>query len=114
MANLEAFVQSVLVEIINGVKAAQVEVGEPGTVSPELNRYKGTWRGQTTSRDAPVHMVEFDVAVGTSESTATTGGVGVILGVLALGTKGESAQGGSSLSRIKFSVPIRLPEQPES
>jgi len=56
-----------------------------------------------------VQTVEFDVAVTATEGTDTKGGIGVVAGVFALGSQGQSSEEISAVSRIKFSVPITLP-----
>jgi hypothetical protein len=54
--------------------------------------------------------VEFDVAVTVAEGTATKAGIGLIVGPVTLGTTGQSANQNSTVSRIKFEVPVAWPE----
>ena len=56
-----------------------------------------------------LHPIEFDVAVTTTEGTETKGGIGVFVVAVGLGSQGKSDATNSSSSRIKFSVPIFLP-----
>lgn len=107
---LKDFISETLNQIIDGVKDAQEHAkgtgaaispmaygGEPG---PELN-------------GMPVKDIEFDVAVTATEGTKTKGGIGVFVGPVGLGTHGQSDTASSSISRIKFVVPLSLPEQQE-
>jgi hypothetical protein len=63
-----------------------------------LNTYTGT-----------AQIVEFDVALTAMEGTGTKGGIGVVAGMFALGSTGQSKEESSSVSRVKFSVPLSLP-----
>ena len=56
-----------------------------------------------------VQKVEFDVAVTASTGTATKGGIGIMVGAIGLGSQGKSEAQDSSISRIKFLVPMVLP-----
>jgi hypothetical protein len=51
-------------------------------------------------------MVEFNVAITIKNSTETKGGVGIFIGAIGLGSQGKSEEGNSTLSTIKFSVPV--------
>ena len=56
-----------------------------------------------------VQKIEFDVAVTASSGTATKGGIGIMVGAIGLGSQGQSEAQDSSVSRIKFVVPMVLP-----
>ncbi len=94
---LEDFVAQTLKEIINGVKKAQSDTSQTGAV---INTTPPTERSR---------IVEFDVAVTTTEGTKTEGGAGVFVGPIGLGTRGASDASTSSVSRVKFSVPVQFP-----
>jgi hypothetical protein len=104
---LQDFVTSTLQQIVAGVSAAMQADGQ-GRIAPKighgeddptiLRRFPG-WDG--------VFLVEFDVAVTASEATSKGGGGGIaVLSVLSV--KGEAKRDveTSSVSRIKFSVPV--------
>ena len=55
-----------------------------------------------------IQPVEFDVAVTVSEASKTGGGIGVAVGLLNLGSAGQSTNEASSVSRIRFKVPLGL------
>ena len=54
--------------------------------------------------------VMFDVALTITEGTDTKGGIGVVSGIFNIGSSGQSSNENSSISRVSFSVPLKLPE----
>ena len=111
---LREFVSETLKEIIAGVKEAQKYAeSERAWVSPRLQ----TSGGKTSVRyvvygtACPIEQIEFDVAVTSTEGAATEAGVGVFVAAIGLGAKGKSDASNSSVSRIRFSVPLGLPIQ---
>lgn len=119
--NLEEFVKISLEQIISGVKKAQESTklpnkhpSEADLVNPAImysadSAPKGKYFA-TTQRNL-VHFVDFDVAVSAEDSTEAKGRFS--LKVAGLGGV-EAGAGGSekstSISRVKFSVPIQLPK----
>ena len=98
---LKDFIEETLKQIISGVRSAQENAIELGAkINP---------RGGSVVEMRNVH---FDVAVGTSKETETKGGIGVVVvpGGSA-GSQDQSDVASSSMSRIKFSVPVKLPVQ---
>lgn len=57
-----------------------------------------------------VSVISFDVALTANAGQGTKGGMGVIVGAVSLGATGESKTGSSTISRIKFDVPMMLPK----
>jgi hypothetical protein len=55
-------------------------------------------------------MVSFDVALMAMEGTATKRGIGPVVGMVTLESTGQSKEESSSVSHVKFSVPVSLPE----
>lgn len=109
---LKDFVKESLVQIISAVTEAQKEIAiiSTGEISPGIksNREKSS---QTFSTNGmPIQDVSFDIAVAASEKTGTKGTVGVVISVLKLGAQGESQESTSNNSRIKFTIPITLPQ----
>lgn len=116
---LKSFVKETLIQIVEGVKEAQDGVKETGAqINPkglftESNsvikwlperRASGSWReGQ---------VVEFDIAVGVSEKDEAKGGVGIQIAsiMIGVGISGKIEDENSTVSRLKFSVPLFLPE----
>lgn len=110
--DLSEFVKQTLLQILDGVHAAQQEAPSKGAeVNPHLSA-SGEFMSRAgilhTGRDA-AHLVQFDVALTVNEGTGTKGGIGVFAGAINLGSAGESKTESSSVSRIQFSVPIKLP-----
>ena len=109
---LKIFITETLTQIIGGVKEAQshaakygAEVNPPVFSKPDKFdrlQHKDIW-------SSLIQEVNFDVAVTASEGTETKGGIGVFVGVIGLGSQGQSEKSNESVSRIKFSVPICLP-----
>lgn len=110
---LKEFISQALANIVQGVLAAQQVLGANGKyINPELSTQQGAHEkhGKLVSIQGQlVQTVEFDVAVTATEGTGTKGGIGVVAGVFALGSQGQSSEEISAVSRIKFSVPITLP-----
>ncbi len=107
---LDEFVAEVLKQIVAGVKKAQDDVAGCGAkVNPSMpssTGHSGPWDSDTGTG---VQLVDFDVALTTSEGTRTKGGVGILIAGIGLGSQGQSESGISSVSRIRFSVPLLLP-----
>lgn len=112
--SLQDFVSETLKQVIGGVVVAQDYAKDKGAyVNPylmpsgdgKISRLRhsetGTFPGS----------VDFDVAVTTVKGTETQGGIGIFVGPVALGSKGQSESSSSSVSRIKFSVPVAFPPQ---
>ena len=112
MLELKDFVRETLLQIAQGVAEAQRALtGTTAEVNPPVSRRfdaKTSNYGDSQS-GKPIFSVEFDVAVTATEGTATKGGIGVVAGVLAVGSQGQSNAANSSVSHIKFMVPMALP-----
>lgn len=113
--DLKEFVSATLQQIMNGVQDAQDNVASDGEINPSVymqRRTGGSGHGIVESDSGKwVHMVHFDVAVTVAESAGVTGGAGLMVGLVGLGSRGETATEQSSVSRIKFEVPIAYPSQ---
>jgi hypothetical protein len=110
--NIEDFVRETLVQITNGVVQAQQHLDKTGAmVNPHMSTIsKEHSIGQAMMRAGEVvGLVEFDVAVHATEGKETKGGIGVVAGVITLGSAGKSDTSSGSESRIKFSIPLLLP-----
>jgi len=56
-------------------------------------------------------MVEFDVALTTVEGGQAKSGIGVFVGPVGVGTQAQIDAQNSVVNRIRFSVPVLLPQQ---
>ena len=96
---LDDFVAQTLSAIVQGVQNAHTEIEKMGG---RINPFRA---GSTGA----IQVVEFDVEVSTVEGTATAGGLGVFVGPVAAGTRGQSEASSSSVGRVRFRVPMELP-----
>lgn len=117
---LKSFVTQALVEIVQGVKDAQEQLKSTGaSINPD-----GLFHTQPTSEDHVAisipgskpyiygQIVEFDVSVTASEKDAAQGGVGIQVASITIGAalSGTTEEQSSVVSRLKFSVPLFLPQ----
>ena len=122
--NLEEFVEVSLTQIINGVRKAQVatrlpdkHVSEADLVNPGImysadSAPKGK-HFATQGRNL-VHFVSFDVAVTTDSSTEAKGGLSIKVAGIGFDAGGGGSAKDTVVSRIKFEVPITLPQSSDS
>lgn len=110
--NLQEFIESALTEIVAGVgKASESAKTHGGSIGAmELYGHVRENKILTDAKGRPVVMVEFDIALADANSKDTKGGIGVYLGAVGLGSHGTSRDEASTHSRIKFSVPVVLPD----
>jgi hypothetical protein len=110
--DLQDFVAQTLCQIVEGVKTAQEKVKASGAVvNPHLNSGHEQLgkAGFLFTSDGPAQVVQFDVALTVMEGTGTKGGIGVFAGAINLGSGGQSKAENTSVSHVKFSVPLLLP-----
>jgi hypothetical protein len=113
---LKDFVKNTLVQIVDGVLEAEKELSQKGATVNPIGGYfdQAQLGGRTWSfKDGITESVEFDVALTNSEKEGTAAGIGVLLGSINLGAKGSSEDTVTSVTRIKFSIPVLLPKGQE-
>lgn len=111
---LKTFVEESLKQIIDGVRTAQVHALEKGGLVNPIGVWQqvaGDWRLMEGEVDRFGQNVQFDVAITANEDSKASGGIGVFVGAFGVGSKGETGEAASSMSRIQFSVPLALPQQ---
>ena len=109
---LKNFVAETLRQIIAGVKEVQDEAESMGAkVNPNHIASEDKSLMWVIGMDQVVQVVEFDVAVTTTEGDKAKGGIGIFVGPLGVGVQGENETVNSTQNRIKFSVPVKLPTQ---
>jgi len=111
---LKTFVAQSLTEIIEGVKEAQSVTKTTGAVvSPSGLMWSGGENPKplhTKNPNTPlVDLFEFDVAVTVTSEAAKEGKGGIKVAFVNIGGGVETSESASSISRIKFSVPVILP-----
>jgi hypothetical protein len=97
--DLETFVAETLRQIVKGVQTAQEHEDCKGARINPVDQY----------HRVHVKDMEFDVAVTVTEGSEKKGGIGVFTGVFGVGGQANNNTANSSVSRIKFSVPVILP-----
>jgi hypothetical protein len=111
---LQEFISATLRSIIDGVKDAQEHAAKSAaTVNPVGLFYNPNNTTILTHSESGIiaQQVHFDVAVTTTEGTQSKGGIRIFVGPVGVGAQGQSDATNSSVSRIKFSVPVLLPGQ---
>ena len=117
---LQQFISETLVQIAKGIEEANAQlkdskakVNPPGIVpggQADSSVYGFLADDQPDQFRKVVEAIDFDVAVYAAEGTETKGGIGIMVGTIGLGSHGKSESGKSSESRIKFRVPMVLPQ----
>ena len=115
---LKDFVAETLREIIDGVISVQEYAkGKEATVMPGgiygLTSSDLRGSGILGTGTNYVNTIDFDIAVTASESAKSKGGIGVFISVVGAGVQGQDEASNSTVSRIKFTIPISLPRQKE-
>jgi hypothetical protein len=112
---LRDFVAESIKQIVDGVNEAKHYAAEKGgTVNPERQIHNSNNAQSRTNAKtgASIETIEFDVAVTVTEGTQTKGSIGIFMGAVGLGSQGQSNAANSSITRLRFSVPISLPSTP--
>lgn len=111
---LEHFVAETLKQIINGVIEAQEHATQLGAhvnpVNAAFSSSNSTNIIYCSETGIPLQQVEFDVAVTVSESSGDSSNNDLRVGNINVsGNASDKHSSNSTASRIKFSVPVRLP-----
>ena len=118
--DLKTFIKETLVQIAEGVQTAGGEMRKKGgfvnprNVSIDLADGNPVYQYLEDLQDGadfrrPVEVVDFDIAIAASEGTESKGGIGIMVGTIGLGSQGKSDAERSTQSRVKFRIPIVLP-----
>ena len=109
---LQEFIKTALSQIVSGVaEASELAKEHGGSVgNMRLFGYAKENKLLKDSQNRLVTNVEFDIALAEVSGTETKGGIGVYLGAVGLGSQGASHGEASTHSRIKFFVPVVLPD----
>jgi hypothetical protein len=107
--DLRKFIAETLTQIIGGISDAQENMlefqkGEDSNyTAPYVNP------NPVSENHKKLSDIEFDVAVTVSKGNSAEGGGGLSVMGVSIGGKGASEQTNSSVSRIKFSIPVSYP-----
>lgn len=111
---LDKFISNTLKSIISGIKESQNFANENGArINPYVGKHdfdknQTTYFGNEEGARA-VSKIDFDIAVTTSSSQETGGEGGINVYSLKLGGKLSDKEINESVSRIKFSLNVVLP-----
>jgi hypothetical protein len=101
--NLEDFIKESLAQIFRSVHAMSAVAKETGAeIAPRQYAASGI---VVNDVGRPVEMIDFDVAVTATDTGEVKGGIAV----MGLGVKGGQSELNSTVSRIKFRIPVTLP-----
>lgn len=115
--NVQEFVKDSLVQVCQGVDEAAQELSENGAyVNPPHGLSPAKLRFVQHDNPMIVNDLEFDIAVITGKAEGSEGGIGLLVMGLGLGATGTQKDEESQTSRIRFKVPVALPQTaiPES
>ena len=114
---LNEFVKATIMQIVEGVDEANTALSKKTAFVASANIQTDKGFKNTVDKEGRQHYVtdvDFDVAINIQNSNSKEGGGGIeILSVLNIGKKGSSENTNSSTSRIKFSLPLALPTEPD-
>ena len=114
---LRDFVTRSLLEISAGVSDAQAAAPAGTIISPNLLGVDMAGAGfslqaRGTEGFRAVQFVEFDVAVTASRDEQGKAGIAVVAALLKLEAGRDTSTAAETVSRVRFKVPVILPELP--
>lgn len=116
LMTIKDFIEETLVQIVQGVHAAQGRIEQSGASINRVGLKLHSDHVQVRRYDVVSMEVEdsvtFDIALTTEAGKEAKGGIGVYLGAVGLGTQGQSNNKESAISRVQFTVPIIYPQSP--
>ena len=114
--DIKDFVKESLMQIAESINEANIELIDKGSYVPTGNIVGEGVLCTVVKNSETRHFikVEFDLAVTVSQEHGTSGGGGLSIASLAnVGIKGEDKEDKEEISRIKFMIPMALPEKKE-
>jgi hypothetical protein len=112
MMKLDEFITQTINQIIDGVAKSQEHAKEANAYvnAPIIIDANRVYDYYQNSLPQP-QIIEFDIAITTTESKGLKGGAGIFVASFGVGYQGEKSLSGMEVSRIKFSIPVVLPSQ---
>lgn len=106
---LKEFINETLVQIIRGVQDAQEELKDSNCVINPVKQKDdapttSVYKRKTIPEDVDVH---FEVVLTQGEVSGSKNGIGVMFANIGIGGQTKTDESNSSVTSIKFSVPIR-------
>ncbi len=116
---LHEFITETLTQIVKGVDNANAKLRDSSAVvNPRHINYNTNehiqvygWLSDKKERLRGVHLVYFDVVITATEGKENKGGLGVTIGNIGLGTTRKQEKEHTAQNRIKFSIPVVLPNE---
>ncbi|MFR0995647.1 MAG: hypothetical protein ACLSGQ_13665 [Parabacteroides distasonis] len=111
---LKDFISETLSQIIDGVTEVQAKYKEknvlinPDKIEGSGGEYYISGRSSSHIHTTLIQNIEMDVAITATEGNENKVGIGVAK-ILNIGTSRETNAQNTTLSRIKFSIPVSLP-----
>jgi len=113
--DIDIFIKEVIVGIFNGIDMAEKSL-DKNIIPDEAIEIKGSPcvktviypGGRSLTKYVAMSNLEFEVSLTESNKDGVSGSIGVFLGSVGIGTKGNSEDEKSTLSKIKFNIPIQL------
>lgn len=109
---LNEFITSVITNIVDGVVTAQEKCNDSGCVinpsGVSMTDRGMLFTGGSDGREF-IQSIEFEVGLNKSNQEGSKSGIGVLLGNINIGKTGSNDEFISSITKIKFVIPIKLP-----
>lgn len=107
---LNKFIQNTLKQIIEGVADSQEFAKEKGAiVNPSSVKYFKDGKNSFHNNAMPQN-VQFDVGLTSINTEGSKEGIGVFLGAIKLGKDNQESNQVTAVTKVKFTVPLVLPE----
>lgn len=107
---LKEFVKETLLQIIQGVGDAQDEAEEYGAaINPGKITGNGIAQSGYNNKPCTVQNVDFEVVLSSATNESSKKGIGVMLESIGVGANKNTDGNNSTVTNIKFSIPIILP-----
>jgi hypothetical protein len=107
--DIKQFVKDSLIQIAGAIKDANTELAELGSQANPPGATSQSEAGTTYVDVIDTQNIEFDLAVTITETATTSGGGSISVWSVGIGGEKSSEGSKSSVSRIKFTVPLKLP-----
>jgi hypothetical protein len=112
---LKDFVSQSIIQIVDGIVEAQQHCkGKSALVNPSGARLGSVLAGSSMNLESGGGIIEsigFDISIVAEESTDKNGKVRLGVSMMQIGGGASAGSKDSTTSRIKFSVPVRFPQQ---
>ena len=108
---LKDFIAETLTQIIEGVRTSQ-SLAKDDKTRAEIIPTSLPARADSQivgASNVYINLIEFDIAVTATEGAKTDSKVGVLVTVIGAAVQGQTDVSSSTVSRIKFTLPVKLP-----